>query len=521
MLGLLLGILLLLCCIFILWLVYTHYFRPYYIIARAIRLPGPSPKLYLGNCSEIAKLGYLKCISKWMSQYGPTFICYFGIKPVVMTEDLEIIKSVMVKNFDNFINRSYMYAPGLFIKGKTRGLLSLRDEQWRRVRRILAPTFSSRKLRMMSPFIQESCERLRNKMAAVSDTDSSVDVWEWFGIYTMEVILATAFGRDISLHSVNCEENPLIKAAAYVFQSMSGRISGNIVNLERVVMFFSHFPWSVPFLRLFTRRTKLARGYDYLNETALKLIEDRRNTMTTTGSTAQDLLQLMLEAHDDDNGTKSTTGAYLSNEEIVGEVMIFILAGYETTSNALSYTAYLLALNPAIQDRLIREINDYYDVNPDCSLFDAAENIEYVTMVLYESMRMYPPTPRVDRECRQTCAVTDELIIEKGVDFVFPIFLLHRNPDHWSDPDKFDPERFNPNGEQSYPTFAYLPFGEGPRQCIAKRLALLEAKMFLVAILKDLHFKRTTDTEVPLDLAVGITMSPKNGIKLSIKSNVL
>ena len=257
-------------------------------------------------------------------------------------------------------------------------------------------------------------------------------------------------------------------------------------------------------MRLLARRTRAARDWDYLHETSLKLIEDHRNTMTTTGSTARDLLQLMLEAHDENTGTKSSS--YLSNEEIVAEVMTFILAGYETTSNALSYTAYLLALNPAIQDRIIKEINDYYDINPDCSLYDAAENIEYVTMVLYESMRMYPPAPRTSRECKQTCAVTDELIIEKGIDVSFPIFFIHRNPEHWPNPDKFDPERFNPNNEQSYPTFAYLPFGEGPRQCIGKRLALLEAKITLVAILKDLQFKRTTETEVPLDLSVGITM---------------
>ena len=116
--------------------------------------------------------------------------------------------------------------------------------------------------------------------------------------------------------------------------------------------------------------------------------------MNTTGSTAQDLLQSMLDAHHDDNGTNSANGAYLSNEDIIGEVVIFILAGYETISNAISYTAYLLALNPSTQDRLIREINDYYDVNPDCSLYDGAENIEYVTMVLSESMRIYPPVPR-------------------------------------------------------------------------------------------------------------------------------
>ena len=307
----------------------------------------------------------------------------------------------------------------------------------------------------------------------------------------------------------------LLRRTFSIFEA--GRGPDSNLSFERVMMIVSHFPWSVPLMRFLARRTTGAQNWDYLHETALKLIEDRQNTMTTTGSTARDLLQLMLEAHDENTGTKSS--GYLSNEEIVAEVITFILAGYETTSNALSYTAYLLALNPTIQDRIIKEINDYYDVNPDCSLYDAAESIEYVTMVLYESMRMYPPAPRTSHECKQTCAITDELIIEKGIDISFPIFFMHRNPKYWPNPDKFDPERFNPNNEQSYPTFAYLPFGEGPRQCIGKRLALLEAKMTLVAILKDLQFKITTETEVPLDLSVGITMCPNNGIKLSIGSN--
>ena len=313
----------------------------------------------------------------------------------------------------------------------------------------------------------------------------------------------------------NSEENGLIIAAASIFNSL--RRSGNGQGFERLNMLISHFPWIVPFLRFFARRTRDARSWDYLEETALKLIEDRRNAMKATGSTFKDLLQLMLEAHDENRETNSS--GYLSNDEIVSAVMSIILAGYETTSNALSYTAYLLALNPTIQDNLIKKINDYYEANPDSSLYDAAENIEYVNMVLCESLRMFPPAPRTNRECKQTCAVTDNLIIEEGMDISFPIFLLHCNSEYWPNPDKFDPERFNPNNEQSYPTFAYLPFGEGPRNCIGKRLALLEAKMTLVAILRDLHFKRNADTEVPLDLSVGITMSPKNGIKLCIVSN--
>ena len=469
-------------------------------------LSGPPPKVYFGNHSEMAKLGYLRSIEKWMSQYGPTFMCYLGINPIIITEDLKIIKSIMVENFGSFVNRPNMPQPAR--RRKERGLVFLRDEQWRRIRRTLTPTLSSKKLRMMTPLIQATCKRLRNKMAAVSNTDKSIDVWQWFGMFTIEVILVTAFGRDVD--SGNGKGNSLTSVACKVFQSWGP-------GADKVWMHTSHFPWLLPIWGYYARRTELAQAWDYLEATALKIIEDRQNSMTVTGSAAQDLLQFLLEAHDEETTTKSNR--YLTNDEIVVLVTTIMLASFDTTSNTLSFTAYLLAINPTVQDKLIQEINNYYENNPDSSLYDAAENIECVTMVLCESLRMFPPAPRLFRKCNQACAVSDDLTIEEGVDIVFPIYSLHHNPEHWPDPDKFDPERFNPNNEQSYPTFAYLPFGEGPRHCIGKRLALLETKMILVALLKDLHFKTNDETEIPVDLKVGLTMIPRNGIKLSVVSN--
>ena len=465
-------------------------------------LAGPPPKVYWGNYREMATLGYLKCMKKWMSQFGPTFIYYVGTKPVLVSEDLEVIKSITIKNFDSFINRPYLPQP--VRKKKERGLVMLCDEEWRRVRRILTPTFSSKKLKMMAPLIQECCENLKNKMVAVSDTGRSVDVWKFFGVFTMEAVLATAFSRDIRSEG-NGKGDALTRAAACVFQTYG--------MADRVSMHISHFPWIVPLWKIFARRSEIAHNWDYLEDVSLKLIEHRRNAMATNGSVAQDLLQLILEAQDEKDKTQ------LSNDEIIAVVAAIMLAGYETTSNTLSYTAYLLALNPTIQDKLIKEINDYYEVNPDSSLYNAAENIEYVTMVLYESLRMFPPGPKLIRVCKQTCAVTDDLIIEEGVDIDLPVFLLHRDPKYWPNPEKFDPERFNPNTEPSYPALAYLPFGEGQRFCIGKRLALLEAKMALITIFKDLQFKRCASTEVPLELNVGITMCPTNGIKLCIATN--
>ena len=507
------GFVTLFCC-FIAWLFYRHYLRPYYLVKKSLLLPGPPPSFYYGNYLEIQEAGYLESIAKWLSKYDVTFIYYLGIKPVVVTEDVEIIKSITVKNFDSFVNRSYV--PPLLKKGKVRGLLQLRDEEWQRMRRILSPMFSSKKLRMMSPLIQQSCKRLNEKISTVNNSGESVDVWKWFGLFSMEVILATAFGRDVDFQ--HNKETPIVKAAASIFRT--GKVSSS-TGFERLTLLLSHFPWIVPLLKYLARKSVPAKNWDYLEDISLNIIEERRKAMAS-GSTRQDLLQSLLEASEEnmqEDGKPSCSGC-LSNDEILATVITILNAGYETTSSALGYTAYLLALNPAIQDKLTREIQDYYDANPDASLYDAAENVDYVTMVLNESLRLYPPAPRFDRECNKTCAVSDNLVILEGVDVSIPVFVLHRNPKYWPNPEKFDPERFRP-GEQSYPLFAYLPFGEGPRHCIGKRLALLEAKMALVSIVKDFQFKKTTDTEVPLSLSVGITMSPKNGINLKIVPNTM
>lgn len=456
-------------------------------------------------------MGYLESRRKWVSKYGTTFLYYVGIRPVVVTQDLDIIKSVLVKNFEQFTNR--VYVPPLLKKQSKKngpGLLFSRDEEWRKMRRTLTPTFSSKKLKMMTPLIQESCKKLNEKMLTVSGSGESIDVWRWFGLFTMEVILTTAFSRDIA--SLPGDNNPLTKAAASMFQS---RASGSF-RIERMQNILSHFPWMESLLKVVARRLPVAKSFDYLEATALKLIEDRRRS---TLAPPQDLLQLLLEAHDENEGKSETSGC-LSNGEIVSVIITILLAGYETTSNALGYTAYLLAFNPAIQDKLVREIQDYYTANPNATLYDAAENIGYVAMVLYESLRLYPPAPRTNRECKQTCAVSEQLVMLEGVDVSIPIFLLHRNPEYWPNPDKFDPDRFKPD-TQSYPPFTYLPFGEGPRNCIGKRLALLEAKMALISVLREFQFRKTADTEVPLNLEVGITMSPKKGIFLNIVSNNL
>lgn len=420
---------------------------------------------------------------------------------------MEVIKSILVKNFDSFRNRPPY--PNSFKKTKVAIFPLMRDEQWRSIRHIMTPIFSSKRLRTMIPLIEETCKDFKTKIAEICDTDDSTNVSLLFGSFTLQNILATAFSRDVDLRSD--KKNELINAAYSIFQSVR-QVDKNNNSGEKLLMITSHFPWIKHLLRFIARRTTAARSWDYVEDASLKMTQDRIDA-TKNGDTAHDLLQMMLQARDENRDMYP-----LRNDEIVTTVMSIMMAGYETTGTTLSLLAYQLALNPDVQDKLIKEINDYFDLNPDASLNDAADNIEYIDMVLNETMRFYPVSPLM-RECMQTCAVTDDLVIEKGTIINVPVYLLHRNPKYWPNPEKFDPERFNPNKEQTYPTYAYLPFGDGPRYCIGKRFALLQAKMAIVSVYKDVHFKRAPDTDVPLEVFQGFTLHPANPIKLYIVSN--
>ena len=153
---------------------------------------------------------------------------------------------------------------------------------------------------------------------------------------------------------------------------------------------------------------------------------------------------------------------------------------YETTAAALNFTSYLLAKNPEIQEKLREEIDrNFPDDNVQCT-YDNVFDLEYLDMVLCESMRVYPPIPlhigRWASQERTICGKT----IPQGTGVLAATWVLHHNEKFWPDPWKFDPERFAPENRDKIIEMTYMPFGEGPRNCIGRRFALMEAKMALV-----------------------------------------
>lgn len=164
-----------------------------------------------------------------------------------------------------------------------------------------------------------------------------------------------------------------------------------------------------------------------------------------------------------------------------GQVLIFILAGYETVATALSFTLFLLATHPEICQKVQMEIDE--KIGNDAPTYDNVQGLTYLDMCINESLRLFPPGFLIDRVCTED-TVTQGIHIPKDMVITFPIYAIHHDPDIWPEPEEFQPERFSTEKKDSRHPFAFLPFGNGPRNCIGMRLALLELKVTVAYILK-------------------------------------
>jgi len=260
-----------------------------------------------------------------------------------------------------------------------------------------------------------------------------------------------------------------------------------------------------------------------------RIIEIKRQQKASGEHANVDFIQLMLEAEADPNaiGSDFRTGAgkitkdmeirkKLTSGEIASQSFLFILAGFETTSTALAFTTYLLAMNPKVQEQLFEEIDQHFAKVEDIN-YDSVHKLPYLECVIQEALRHYPlASVAVSRHTVETCTIKG-VQIPKSMDLIADVWSLHNNEELWGpDVKEFKPERFE---SKSLPhPYAYMPFGAGPRLCIGMRFALLEMKVALCTILKRYRIEQCAETEKHLTLRFStVTIAPKNGVHVQLK----
>ncbi|NXW89758.1 CP3AL protein, partial [Alopecoenas beccarii] len=464
---------------------------------KKLGIPGPRPLPFVGTSLEYRK-GILEYDAECFQKYGKTWGIYDGRQPVLAVTDPQIIKTVLVKEFySTFTNRRR-----LDLAGTLKDAVSIAEnEQWKRLRTVLSPTFTSGKLKEMFPIMKQYGEYLVKNLHKRVQKDNTLPVKDIFGAYSMDVVTSTSFG--VNIDSMNNPNDPFVKEIQ------------NFIKLnffDPTFILAVAFPFLIPVLKKMNVSLFPKDTVDFFARSISKIKKDREKD---PHKGRVDFLQLMIEAQN--SGSHSSNEANHSNKalsdtEVLAQAIIFIFAGYEPTSSTLSYLAYELATHPDVQQKLLEEIDTALP-NKAPLTYEAVMQLEYLDMAVNETLRLFPLGGRIERTCKKDVEING-VTIPKGTIVMIPAYILQHDPEYWPDPEEFRPERFSKENKDTIDPYTYLPFGAGPRNCIGMRFALLTLKVAMVALLQHFTLQTCKETQIPLKLNSQGLLKPEKPIIL-------
>ncbi|NXP12998.1 CP3AO protein, partial [Thinocorus orbignyianus] len=468
---------------------------------KKLGIPGPQPLPFFGTFLEY-RHGFTQFDQKCFEKYGKIWGIFDGRQPVLAVLDPVLIKNILVKEcYSIFTNRRNFGLNGILESA----LNVAEDEQWKRIYTVLSPTFTSGRLKEMFPVILHNGEKLVKNIEKKVADDGFVATKDIFGAYSMDVVTSTSFS--VNIDSMGNPSDPFVtnikKFLKFSF-------------LNPIFLLLVLFPFIVPVLEKMNFTLLPSKVMDFFNGVFIKMKKEREKGSSMS---RVDFLQLMVDSQSSQDNSKSAeTNSYktLSDDEILAQALIFVFAGYETTSSTLSYIAYNLAIHPDVQQRLQDEIDTHLP-NKATPNYNAIMQMEYLDMVVNETLRLYPVGGRIERVCKKTVEING-VTIPKGMVVTIPVYVMHRDPAYWPEPEEFRPERFSKESKESIDPYIFLPFGAGPRNCIGMRFALLTLKVAVVSLLQHFSFRTCKETPIPLVMDAKGFMQPKKPIILKMVS---
>ncbi|XP_011496933.1 PREDICTED: cytochrome P450 9e2-like, partial [Ceratosolen solmsi marchali] len=401
--------------------------------------------------------------------------------PIIIMKDPDLIRDICVKHFDNFPNhRSFVTEEMDPIVG--RNLFSLKDQRWKEFRNTLSPSFTANKIKIMFQLISECAKEFVQYFMEHLELAKSFEAKDVFTRYTNDVIATTAFG--IQVNSMQDCKNEF-----YIYGKDATYFSSPLRLMKFIL--FRYFPKLLRMTgeRFMSRSTN--RFFNQLVTATVKMREEK-------GIIRPDMIQLLIQAKDKNNGLNVTI------DDIIGQAFIFFLAGFDTVSTLMCFTAYELAAHLDIQEKVRQEIEKQLQIENGQITYESVRRMKYLDMVLNEILRLYPPAPMIDRVCTKEFVMPPsvkgypEYRVDVGTNIVMPVFGLHHDPKYFPEPDRFIPERFSEENKNKINPHVYMPFGLGPRKCIGNRFALMETKILFVYILRKFIIKFTDKSTYPV-----------------------
>jgi cytochrome P450 len=403
-------------------------------------LDGPKGHWLLGSLPEF-RAGMLSFLERCRKEFGPTVAFRFGPLRIILICEPALVEEVLVSQNRNF--RKHFGVRRLKpVVGN--GLLRSEGAFWLRQRRLIQPAFSRELSAVFAEIVTRQTLRLADEWTAQPQRDLYRDMTTLALQVAAEALLGVEVGDDVATISEALQE---------IHANTEQRIPRPI-----------DWPMWIPS----PLNLRLRRAMSRLNNVLDRLIQDRRGK----GTDGRDALARMLCLRDEE-------GKGMSDQQLRDEAMTLLLAGHDTTANALTWSWYLLAQHPQVADKLCHEAASVFgDRQPSA---DDVGKLRYCSDIFNESMRLYPPVFLFGREAIRDCRIGD-VAVRKGTTIFISQWLLHRDERFFENPLEFLPERWADDFEKKLTPYAYVPFGGGPRICIGKELALLEGALVLAIL---------------------------------------
>ncbi|XP_055852789.1 probable cytochrome P450 6a20 [Episyrphus balteatus] len=459
-------------------------------------IPHDPPDFPSGNLKGFRKTHHLRDLTQAnyekYKHTGPFGGFYFFLKQAVIVYDLDLAKNILIKDFHNFTDRVVFHNER--DDPLTGHLFALDGQKWKHLRNKMSPTFSSGKMKGMFPIVLSVGDRLIEAFDNLVEKDSIVEVKDILARFTVDVIGTCAFGLECnSLKDPHAE-----------FRIMGTKAFTQPRHNRLLNMFIFSFPKLAKTLRM-------RQIHEEVHQFYMRVVRETVEFREKNSVKRNDFMNLLIDLKNSEEG--------MTMDEVAAQSFVFFLAGFETSSTTMGFALFELALNQDIQDRLRAEINNQFDKNGGKLTYDSMAEMDYMDKVMKETLRKHSIVTNLVRQSLNEYPTSNpKYVIPKRIRVIIPADSIHRDPEIYPDPEKFDPERFSPEETQKRHPLTWLPFGEGPRNCIGLRFGKMQIYVGLSLLLRNYKFHYCDKTPNPLQPDVkNFLYSAKGGIFLRVE----
>ncbi|XP_059484972.1 cytochrome P450 9e2-like [Neocloeon triangulifer] len=431
---------------------------------------------------------------------GENFVGFFqGRTASILVRDPELIKEILVKDFSHFYNHGFkIHEEADPMQAKS--LFNLNDHKWKEMRSKLSPTFTSGKIKMMTPLMEEVSQNFIAHLDKISKSGKPFETKDLVSRFTTDIISSCAFG---------------VKSNAIDDPNTEFRVMGR--KLVEMDFFKALKTFVILFLPEVGMSLRLAFTEKVVADFFRKLVHDVMEVRKKTNLVRKDFMHLLIELKDKGsiasegaedekeikelNGfgtTISTNTIKLTHDDLTAQASIFFFAGFETSSTLISFASLELSVNKEAQKKLQADIDQALKNHGGKLCYDALKDMKYLDAVVQETLRKYPPAVNIMRICTKNYIIPGTKVqIDEGTPLIIPAFSLQNDPKYFPNPEMFDPERFMDEDALHKYQYLHMPFGEGPRMCIGNRFALVQSKMGIASIFSKFDVSIASKTKYP------------------------